>query len=144
MSIKVPFVNLGLQYTDIRAEIEEAMRRVLSKGALILGEEVEIFEKKLSDFVGTKYAVGLNSGTDALYFALRSAGVGWGDEVITVSYTFSATIDAILHCGAKPILIDINEDCLLNVDEIERAITLDTKAIIHNSRPPRRKYMRHR
>jgi len=130
MSIKVPFVNLGLQYTDIRTEIEGAIRGVLSKGAFILGQEVEAFEKKLSDFVGTKYAVGLNSGTDALYFALRSAGVGYKDEVITVSYTFSATIDAILHCDAVPVLVDINEDCLINVDEIERAITPATKAII--------------
>lgn len=127
---KVPFVNYSLQYRVLEKEIDAAMKDVLLRGDLINRSDVENFEKTLASFVGTKYAVGLNSGTDALIFSLLAAGIKERDEVITVSHTFVATIAAIVHCKAKPILIDIGDDFVINIDELEKAITSKTKAII--------------
>lgn len=127
---KVPFVNYSLQYRNLEKEIDAAIKKVLNGGDLILRADVEEFEKKLTDFLGTNYAVGVNSGTDALIFALKAAGIGSGDEVITVSHTFFATIESIYHCGAKPILVDVSEDFEMDVEKIENAITLKTKAIL--------------
>lgn len=130
MSYKVPFVAYGLQYENLKEEIDQAMQDVLSRGDLIIRRDVEDFEKSLADFVGAKYAVSLNSGTDALFFSLLALGIGQGDEVITVSHTFVASIATIVNCGAKPVLVDVGEDYLINTDEIEKAITSKTKAII--------------
>ncbi len=130
MAYKVPFVNYSLQYRILEKEIDVAMKDTLLRGDLINRSDVENFEKNLASFVGTKYAVGLNSGTDALIFSLLAAGINLGDEVITVSHTFVATIAAIVHCKAKPILIDIGDDFVINIDELEKAITPKTKAII--------------
>ncbi len=130
MAYKVPFVNYSLQYRNLEKEIDAVMKDVLLRGDLIIRSDVENFEKTLASFVGTKCAVGLNSGTDALIFSLLAAGMGEGDEVITVSHTFVATIAAIVHCKAKPILIDIGDDFVINIDELEKAITPKTKAII--------------
>jgi len=130
MDYKVPFVGYKLQYQALKNEIDKAIQSVLQRGDLILRQDVEKFEKKLADFVGTKFAVGLNSGTDALFLSLKAAGIGKGDEVITVSHTFVASIAVIAQCGAKPILIDVGEDFLMDIDEIERVITSKTKAII--------------
>lgn len=128
--MKVPFVNYPLQYKNLETEIDAAIKRVLSEGQLILRGDVEQFEKRLAEFLGVKHVIGLNSGTDALMFALRAAGVGVGDEVITVSHTFWASIEAIVHVGAKPILIEVRDDFLIDVDQIEAAITDKTKAIL--------------
>ena len=125
-----PFVNWALQYKNLKKEIDERIFGCLRRGDIIARGEVEEFEKRLADFVGTKHAIGMNSGTDALYLSLRAAGVGKGDEVITVSWTFIATIATIDQVGAKPILIDINENYVMNPDLIEAAITPKTKAII--------------
>jgi dTDP-4-amino-4,6-dideoxygalactose transaminase len=130
MKYKIPFVNYSLQYRNLKSEIDAAMQDVLQRGDLILREDVERFEKNLADFVGTKYAVGLNSCTDALFFSLKAAGIGKGDEVITVSHTFVASISVIVKVGAKPVLVDVGDDFLINVDEIEKVITEKTKAII--------------
>jgi dTDP-4-amino-4,6-dideoxygalactose transaminase len=128
--MKVPFVNYRVQYKELKKEINKAIQRVLSRGDLILREDVEKFEKKLADFVGVKYAVGLNSGTDALFLSLKAAGIGKGDEVITVSHTFVASITAIVQAGAKPILVDVGNDFLMDAEKIEKVITKRTKAII--------------
>ncbi|MFH1509920.1 MAG: DegT/DnrJ/EryC1/StrS family aminotransferase [Candidatus Nealsonbacteria bacterium] len=128
--MKVSFVNYKEQYQKLKAEIDKKMQETLKEGNLILREDVEEFEKKLASFVGAKYAVGLNSGTDALILSLKAAGIKEGDEVITVSHTFMATIASIVHVGAKPILIEVGEDFNMDVDKIEEAITLKTKAII--------------
>ncbi len=130
MKYKVPFVDYPLQYQILKKEIDKTIERVLKKGDLILRGDVEKFEKKLATFVGTKYAIGLNSGTDALFFSLKTAGIDKEDEMITVSHTFVASIASIVHCGAKPVLVDIGEDFLIDVDKIEKAITPKTKAIL--------------
>ncbi len=130
MVYRVPFVNYPLQYKNLEKEIDGALKDVLNRGDLILRSDVEAFEKRLADFLGLKYAVGVNSGTDALIFALRAAGIEPGDEVITVSHTFVASIAAIVHVGAKPVLVDVREDFNIDVDKIEGAITEKTKAIL--------------
>ena len=128
--MKVPFVNYPLQYRNLEGEIDSAIKRVLSEGQLILRDDVEKFEKDLASFVGTKYAVGVNSGTDALLLSLKAAGIGAGDEVITVSHTFLASIAVIVHAGATPVLIEVKEDFLMDMDRVEAAITEKTKAIM--------------
>jgi dTDP-4-amino-4,6-dideoxygalactose transaminase len=130
MDYKVPFVGYKIQYQNLKSEIDQAIERVLEKGDLILRQDVEDFEKNLADFVGAKYAVGLNSGTDALFLSLKAMRIGEGDEVITVSHTFVASISAIVQAGAKPILVEVADDFLIDVNEIEKAITPRTKAII--------------
>jgi len=130
MKYKVPFVGYKLQYQNLKSEIDTAIKSVLYRGDLILRSDVEKFEKKLADFVGTKYAVGLNSGTDALFLSLKATGIGKGDEVITVAHTFVASIATIVHCGAKPILVDVGEDFLMDIEKLGRKITKKTKAII--------------
>lgn len=130
MKHKVPFVNYRIQYQNLKKEIIKTTKRVLSRGDLILRKDVEDFEEKLADFVGVKYAVGLNSGTDGLFLSLKAAGIGKGDEVITVSHTFVASIAPIVHTGAKPILVDVGDDFLMDLDRVKRVITKKTKAII--------------
>ncbi len=127
---KVSFVNYQVSFKNLKKEINKAIQGVLSRGDLILRKDVEDFEKRLADFVGVKYAVGLNSGTDALFFSLKAAGIGPGDEVITVSHTFVASIAVIVQAGAKPILVDVKEDFTMDMDKIEKIISSKTKAII--------------
>jgi len=127
---KVPFVNYPKAYDNIMPEVLSEVDRVLSEGDLILREDVEIFEQNLAELVGTKYAVGLNSGTDALFLSLKLAGVGPGDEVITVGHTFHATVEAIHWNGATAVLVDVGEDSLMDMDAVKKAITKKTKAII--------------
>jgi len=130
MQYEVPFVAYGLQYQNLKSEIDSAMQNVLARGDLIIRQDIEDFERSLADFVGTKYAVSLNSGTDALFFSLLAAGIGKGDEVITVSHTFVASIAVIVQTGATPILVDVKEDYLMDEDQLESIITDRTKAII--------------
>ena len=130
MEYKVPFVNYPEHYRRIWDEVMEAITEALSKGDLILRDQLKQFEENIASFVGVKHAVGVNSGTDALFLSLKAAGVGQGDEVITVSHTFVATVSVIVQCGAKPILVDIGEDMNMDVDQVENAITPRTKAII--------------
>ncbi len=130
MDYKVSFVNYKQQYQNLKEEIDKAIGKTLKEGNLILREDVKEFEKNLASFVDTKYAVGVNSGTDALFLSLRAVGIGPGDEVITVSHTFAASIAVIIHVGAKPVLVDVKEDFTIDVDKIEKAITEKTKAIL--------------
>ena len=131
MKYKVPFVNYPLQYKNLKSGIDSAVRDVLERGDLILRSDVEDFEKSLASFLNVKYAVGLNSGTDAIIFALKAAGIGPKDEVITVSHTFVAPVASIIHCGAKPVLVDVKEDDFtIDTGKIEKVITPKTKAII--------------
>lgn len=128
--MQVRFFDPAKGYRKHKEEFDQAMQDVLLRGDLVLRGDLEEFERQLAEFVGTKYAVGLNSGTDALYFALKAAGVGPGDEVITVSHTFIATIQTIVQCGATPILVDVGQDGLMDMDEVGKAITSRTKAVI--------------
>jgi dTDP-4-amino-4,6-dideoxygalactose transaminase len=127
---KVPFVNYGLQYKNLKREIDLTMQDVLSRGDLILRKDTDEFEERLAKFVGTKYAIALNSGTDALFFSLIIAGIKPGDEVITASHTFMASISTIVQIGATPILADVKEDFSIDTDQLEKLITEKTKAII--------------
>jgi dTDP-4-amino-4,6-dideoxygalactose transaminase len=129
--MKVNFVDLKSQYQTIKPEIDKAISAVIEDAAFVSGKYVEKFEDSFAKFNNTKYAIGLASGTDALYLALMTAGVGSGDEVITTANTFIATAEAIVLVGAKPIFVDIDEKTYnINVEQIEDKITDKTKAII--------------
>jgi len=127
---RVPFVNYPEHYRRIWDEIMGAITEVLSRGDLILRDQLRNFEENTAAFVGVKYAVGLNSGTDALYLSLLAAEVGPGDEVITVAHTFVATVSVIHYSGATPILVDVDEDYNMNIDQVEKALSPRTKAIM--------------
>lgn len=127
----IPFVDLRREYQEIKEEINQAIQRVLESGWFILGEELKAFEKEFAEYLGVKHAVGVNSGSDALYLAIKALGIGNGDEVITVSHTFISTVDAITRNGAKPVFVDIDpETYTIDVNQIEEKITERTKAIL--------------
>jgi len=130
MAYKVPFVNYPRHYHILQKEIDAAIKEVLNGGDLIMRQQLQDFETNLASFVGVDYAIGLNSGTDALLLSLLAAGIGPGDEVITVAHTFVASVAAIIHCGAKPVLIDVAADFNMDMDQLEPAITPRTRAIM--------------
>lgn len=127
----IPFVDLSVQHTELKAEILAAVTRVLESNQFVLGAEVAAFESEFAAYSSASYGVAVNSGTSALHLALLAAGVGPGDEVITVPFTFVATVAAILYAGAKPVFVDI-EPQSFNMDpqRLEAAITKRTKAIL--------------
>ena len=126
----VRFVNYRQQYRDIGLELEAAFHDVLSRGDFILRDDLRTLEHELAAFLGVADTVGVNTGTDALYLSVRAAGIGPGDEVISVSHTFVATVGAIVWAGATPVLVEIRDDFNIDVDGIEAAITPRTKAIM--------------
>ena len=132
MKYKVDFINSSYRryYKVYKKEILKAIDKCFSLGNFVLRKDVLEFEGKLAKFVGTKYAVGVNSGTDALKLSYKVLGCGPGDEVITVGHTFISSIEEIVHLGAKPILIDVREDGLMDVSQIEKAITKKTAGIV--------------
>jgi len=127
---KIPYVNLKLQYKKNRNNILGIIDKVLSSGNYVGGEEIKKFEKKISKICNKKYAIGLNSGTDALTLGLFALGVRKGDEVITCPNSFIASTAAIVHLGAKPVFVDVNDDQNINPLLIEEKITKKTKAIM--------------
>ncbi|HBA34567.1 MAG TPA: erythromycin biosynthesis sensory transduction protein eryC1 [Gammaproteobacteria bacterium] len=127
----IPMVDLKAQYTNLKPEIDQAINEVLSSGQFILGHNVEAFEKEVADYLGCQFAISCNSGTDALHLALRGLGISEGDEVITSTFTFIATAEAIAYVGAKPVFVDIEPDTFnLDPAAVESAITPATRAII--------------
>jgi dTDP-4-amino-4,6-dideoxygalactose transaminase len=129
--MKIPFIDLKTQYKQIEHEITPMITRAMANGAFIGGEQVSCFETEFARFCKSSYCVGVNSGTDALRFALMAIGVGPGDEVITVANTFIATTEAISQVGAKPVFIDVYPDtCNMDISKIENNITENTKAVI--------------
>ena len=132
MSIMIiPLLDLPAQYQGIKTEIDTAIQRVLESGHFILGEEVAALEKEVAAYLGVQHGVGVASGTDALILALRALGIGPGDEVIIPAYTFFATAGAVLHVGARPVLVDIDpRTYCIDVERISEKITTATKAII--------------
>lgn len=129
--MKVPLIDLKAQYATIKDEVQEALEPIFNNTAYILGDAVFNFEKKFAEFCGEKDCVAVNSGTAALHLALLAIGIKPGDEVITTPYTFIATAEAISHCGAKPVFVDIDpETYCIDPKKIEAAITPNTKAII--------------
>jgi dTDP-4-amino-4,6-dideoxygalactose transaminase len=130
LDYRVPFINPKEHYRRLKNEIDFAITDTLARGDLVLRQQLRDFETHLAEFVGVRYAVGVNSCYHALHFSLLAAGIGPGDEVITIAHTFVATVSAIIHAGAKPILIDVRKDYNLDPDLLEAAITPRTKAII--------------
>jgi len=130
MAYKVHFVDPGKNYRMIKTELDAAYFDVMSTGQLINRAHLKMFEENLARFVGTKYAVGLNSGYDALHMSLRAAGIGPGDEVIVPAHTFVATCSAVVNVGATPVLVDVAPDFNMDVTKIEEAITERTRAMI--------------
>lgn len=130
-AVKVPFVDLRRQDEAIRSTIEAEIRRVIDEAAFVQGPHVERFERSFGDFLGVKHVVGVANGTDALFLALKALGVGAGDEVIIPANTFIATAEAVIHAGARPVLVDANPRTYnIAVDRIEAALTPKAKAII--------------
>lgn len=129
--MKIPILDLKPQYASLKAEIHEAIDRVLESGAFIMGPDVKLFEQEVAAYLGVKHAIGVNSGTDALVIGLKALGIGEGDEVITTPFSFFATAESISNVGAKPIFVDIDPDTF-NIDatKIEGKITSKTKAIM--------------
>ncbi len=128
--MKVEITDLKLRYQDEKKEILKAVHKVLKSGKLVLSDSNQKFESVIRKLTGAKYCLGLNSGTDALMMALWSLGVGKNDEVITSPISFVATANSIIHVGAKPVFIDVDEDLNINPNLIEKAITKKTKAIM--------------
>ncbi|HEY3490807.1 MAG TPA: DegT/DnrJ/EryC1/StrS family aminotransferase [Candidatus Deferrimicrobiaceae bacterium] len=129
--MKVPFLDLKAQYDTIKEEIAVAIQSVLDKTAFAGGPFVAKFEEEFATFCGTKHALGVGSGTDALWLALAGLGVGAGDEVITVPNTFIATTEAISYRGATPVFVDVDpKTWLMDPAKLESAITPKTKAIL--------------
>ena len=127
----IPFLDLKAQYQRIKPEIDAAIAQVVDSGHFVLGPQVAAFEERFAAYCGAKHCMALNSGTSALHLALLAAGIGAGDEVITVSMTFVATTAAILYCGARPVFVDVDPDTwTMDPKLIEATITPRTKAIL--------------
>jgi dTDP-4-amino-4,6-dideoxygalactose transaminase len=130
-NIRVPYLDLKAQYQSIKPEIDAAISRVLESGQFVLGPEVAAFEQEFAAYCGATECIALNSGTSALHLALLAAGVGPGDEVITVPFTFVASVAAVIYAGARPVLVDIDpRSFTMDPSVIEAAITPRTKAIL--------------
>jgi len=130
-NVKVPYLDLKAQYQSIKSEIDAAISRVLESCQFVLGSEVAAFEQNFAKYCGTAECIALNSGTSALHLALLAAGIEPGDEVITVPFTFVASVAAVLYAGARPVLIDIEpRSFTMDPAAIEAAITPRTKAIL--------------
>jgi dTDP-4-amino-4,6-dideoxygalactose transaminase len=129
--MRVPFLDLHAHHAAFVSEFTEGMREVIESGAFAGGPFVEKFEQDFAAYCGSKYAIGVGNGTDALWLALLALGIGKGDEVITVPNTFIATAEAITYCRARPVFVDVDEDTFtMNPAQLEKVITGKTKAII--------------
>lgn len=126
----IPLIDLKRQHDPLRSKIVKAISDVIDSSQFVLGEELVKFEKEFAQFCGAKYALGVGSGADALRLTTYALGIGKGDEVISVANTFTATIDAVVHAGAKPVLVDCDEYFNINPILIEKKITKRTKGII--------------
>ncbi len=127
----IPAFELGEQYKLIAAEVGQAVQEILASGRYVGGEPVETFEQQFAEYIGTADCIGCNSGTDALYLALRALDIDPGDEVITSAFTFFATAETISAVGAKPVFVDIEAATFnLDLERVAAAITPRTKAII--------------
>jgi dTDP-4-amino-4,6-dideoxygalactose transaminase len=129
--MNVPFVDLKQQYQALREEVLAAVDKVFDSTQFVLGREVAAFEEEFADYIGTKHAIAVNTGTSALHLSLLAAGVGPGDEVITVPCTFVATAAAVVYTGAVPVFIDVDPiTYTMDPAQIEAAMTARTRAIL--------------
>src|ERR1700731_3318054 len=131
MDKPIPFLDLNAHHAALRGEFDRAIREVTDSSAFAGGPFVEKFEADFAAYNNSGYAIGVGSGTEALWLSLLACGVGPGDEVITVPNTFMATAEAITYCGARPVFVDV-EECSYTMDpgELEKSVTTKTKAII--------------
>ncbi len=129
--MKVPFIDLVVQYKDLKTEILASLESVMGRAAFILGDEVTTFEEGFASYCDVGNCIGVASGTDALVLAIKACGFGPGDEIITVANTFIATTMAISAAGATPVLVDCRDDCFtMDVDALSCAVTSKTRAIM--------------
>jgi len=128
--LHVPYVDIAGQHQPLKADLLSAIGQIIDSGQFILGEQVQLFEQRMTELCGVNYAVGVNSGTDALIIALRALNIGPGDEVITAPNSFVASTSCIAIVGAKPVFVDVREDYNIDPEKIEAAITPHTKAIL--------------
>lgn len=127
----IPFVDLKRQYLGIRDEIDSAVQEVVESGRYVMGARAEGFEREFAGYIGVKHGVGVGSGTDALALSLRVLGIDKPSEVITVSFTFTSSVDCIVHNGAVPVFVDIDPSTFtIDVSKIEKQISKKTKAIL--------------
>jgi dTDP-4-amino-4,6-dideoxygalactose transaminase len=126
----LPWVDIRASFASIRDEVDAAVKRVLDSAAFVLGAEGEAFEREFAQFVGAVHAVGVNSGTDALHFALRAAGVGRGDRVAVPALTFFATAEACVHAGATPLVVDVDERTNTMDPAAFAAVAAGVKAVV--------------
>ena len=127
----IPYLDLKAQYHSIKAELDEAVLEVLESTNYVLGPQVAAFEREFASFCGAAEGVAVNSGTSALHLALLAAGIGPGDEVITVPFTFVATVAAVRYAGATPVFVDVDpKSYTLDVSRLEQAVTPRTRAIL--------------
>ena len=127
--MKVRYSYLKQQFSNCE-DLWKKLKKFVKTGDFTLGKELDVFEKNFAKLIGSKYAVGVNSGTDAIKLALKTIGVGTGDEVITAANTFVATVGAITEIGAKPVFVDCDNTFCMNVKLLEKKITKKTKAIV--------------
>jgi dTDP-4-amino-4,6-dideoxygalactose transaminase len=129
--MKVPFLDLHAHHEPILPQVDEVIHRVIESGAFAGGPFVDRFEEDFAAFCECRHAIGVGSGTEALWLSLLALDIGAGDEVITVPNSFMATAEAISYCGARPVFVDVDEcTYTMNPETLERAITPKTKAII--------------
>jgi dTDP-4-amino-4,6-dideoxygalactose transaminase len=129
--VAIPLLDLKAQYLSIKDEIDQAVLGVLDSGRFIFGPEMKALEKEIAEYCGTRYALGVGNGTDALELALQACNIGPGDEVLTSPFTFFASAETIAKVGATPVFVDIDPLTLnLDIDKLEAKITSQTKAVI--------------
>lgn len=126
----IPFINYRRQYLQLKEEVDSKLQALLSEGDLYLCDDTIKLERDLAAYIGTRHGIGTNSGTDSIFLSLYAEGIAEGDEVITVAHTYISTISSIVHTGARLVLIDIGNDFVMDVEELEKAVTPRTKAII--------------
>ena len=127
--MKVRYSYLAQQFSNCE-DLWRSLKKFVATGDFTLGKELERFEKSFAKLIGTKYALGVNSGTDAIKLSLKALNVGYGDEVITAANTFVATVGAITEIGAKPVFVDCDDTFCMNINLVEKKITKKTKAIV--------------
>lgn len=128
--MKIPYVNLALQHKKIKNELLEAIESVLDTAHFVHSEEIERFEARIAEYCHAEYALGVNSGTDALYLSYRALGIGVGDEVLLPPNTFLATASSIIQVGATPVFVDVLEDYMIDPGKLASKLTSRTKAIV--------------
>src|SRR6266487_5304467 len=131
LRMQIPLVDLQAQFQSIKPKIMAEIEAVLARMQLFLGPQSQAFENEFAQYCGTKYGVGLSSGTDALTLALRACDIGQGDEVITVANTFIATVEAITMAGATPVFVDVDPDTYtMDWQQLDQVLTPRTRAIM--------------